>query len=110
MRPGRRFTHKARFSRVLDRNQGRKSDLSNHKLVAMSPFNIKRNQNEYKGNRDPESQKGIEQFFLSLFRFDKEWGFDSQAEQTGETQTNHHTSSKRYHCHRCYLNGIGLNL
>lgn len=22
MRPGRRFTHKARFSRVLDRNQG----------------------------------------------------------------------------------------
>lgn len=36
--------------------------------------------------------------------------FDSQAEQAGETKTNHHTSSKRYHCHGCYLHGIGFNL
>ena len=49
-------------------------------------------------------------FRFSLDRFDKEWGFDSQAEQAGETKTNHHTSSKRYHCHGCYLHGIGFNL
>lgn len=32
---------------------------------------------------------------FSLDKFDKEWGFDSQAEQAGETKTNHHTSVTR---------------